>query len=527
MVKVLLKKQMLELFSGMFQKSKVPKTKISILGVILLYMFVFGSVGAMFCLLADSLCLPLADMGYAWLYMALMGILSVTAGVFGSVFSTYTTLYQAKDNDMLLAMPVPVNRILLVRLFGVYVMGLLFSLITMIPALIVYFIQVSLTPLAVIFSLLIPVVLSFLVLSLSCILGWLVALVSSRMRNQKFLTVLLCLAFIAGYYYLTGNMSAILESILMNPAALGQKVKSILYPLYQMGKAAQGNVLSMLIFTGIIGVLFAAVYSVLHRSFLHLATTNPGDKKTKYVARKGELRSVSAALLAKEFRRFFGSVNYMLNCGLGIVFMVAAGVLLLVERESVAMISGLVEQEGLVAMVACAGISMMASMNDMTAPSVSLEGKNLWIVQVFPVSSWQVLRGKLLMHLILTLPPAAFLTVCVWIVVQPWYLYALLIAVVVFLFVFFMAAFGLVLNLKMPTLDWTNEVVPVKQSAPVALSLFGGWGIMFLLGGSYYFLSDHIAPWLYMIFASAVLASAVFLLIHWLKSKGSRILDNL
>ena len=40
-------------------------------------------------------------------------------------------------------------------------------------------------------------------------------------------------------------------------------------------------------------------------------------------------------------------------------------------------------------------------MNDMTAPSVSLEGKSLWLMQSLPVTPWQVLRAKLTMQLLL------------------------------------------------------------------------------------------------------------------------------
>ncbi|WP_455194741.1 hypothetical protein [Eubacterium ramulus] len=33
----------------------------------------------------------------------------------------------------------------------------------------------------------------------------------------------------------------------------------------------------------------------------------------------------------------------------------------------------------------------------------------------------------------------------------------------------------------MPTLTWTNEIMPIKQGAPVVLTLFGGLGYMVLL----------------------------------------------
>ena len=65
---------------------------------------------------------------FAWLYMALMGIVSVTLGVFGSVFNTFSTLYQAKDNDLLFAMPITERSVLTARLSGVYTMGLMYEL---------------------------------------------------------------------------------------------------------------------------------------------------------------------------------------------------------------------------------------------------------------------------------------------------------------------------------------------------------------------------------------------------------------
>lgn len=47
-----------------------------------------------------------------------------------------------------------------------------------------------------------------------------------------------------------------------------------------------------------------------------------------------------------------------------------------------------------------------------TPSSVSLEGKNLWILQSMPVSGAQVLRAKLRMADLLTLPAAVIASVC-------------------------------------------------------------------------------------------------------------------
>ena len=52
-----------------------------------------GMLGGVFTYLSMILCAPLSAAGMDWLYFALMGLLSVLLGVFGSVFNTYYCLY--------------------------------------------------------------------------------------------------------------------------------------------------------------------------------------------------------------------------------------------------------------------------------------------------------------------------------------------------------------------------------------------------------------------------------------------------
>ncbi len=120
MTKALLKKQMMEVFSWLYQDKKSGKhrTAKGAVGCALLYLLLFGFLGVMFGAAAVSLCKPLLLNDMGWLYWCLMGLIAIFFGVFGSVFNTYSSLYQAKDNDLLLSMPVPVSRILLIRLSG-------------------------------------------------------------------------------------------------------------------------------------------------------------------------------------------------------------------------------------------------------------------------------------------------------------------------------------------------------------------------------------------------------------------------
>lgn len=531
MIRALFKKQMMEVFSWIFYDRKAGKTrsKKGIIGYVILYLALFAFLGVIFFTFATMLCEPLAEAGFAWLYFALMGLLAVALGVFGGVFNTFASLYLAKDNDLLLSMPIPPAKILAARLSGVYAIGLLYELIVMIPALIVYFVHVRVGFLAVVFTLIIPLVLSVFVLTLSCILGWVVAIVSTRLKNKNIITVILSLAFLAGYYYIYSQAYAVIGKILANPDGIADSVRSIFYPFYHMGLAAGGNALSMLIFTAIIGALFGIVYLVLSKSFLRIATENRGTAKTKYKEKAVKTKSVSGALLHKEFRRFLSSPIYMLNCGLGIILMPVAAIALLIKgNDLLEMLSAMFEGlEDVIPLLAAAAICIIASMNDITAPSVSLEGKNLWIVQSLPVTARQALTAKLKLHLILTIVPAAILTLCVELVLKPSVALGILIPVAVLAFILMGACLGLLANLKMPNLKWTNETVPVKQSMAVTIALFGGWSIVVALGGLYFLCRNFLSPTLYLLIVSVLLWVVALVLLRRIMTKGAAVFESL
>ena len=128
---------------------------------------------------------------------------------------------------------------------------------------------------------------------------------------------------------------------------------------------------------------------------------------------------------------------------------------------------------------------MLTTMTDITAPSVSLEGKSIWLLQSLPVSPWRVLKAKIKLHLILTLIPMYILTVCVLSVCAPSFEYVILIPLTVTAFAVVMALSGLCLNLKSPNLGWKNETVPIKQSLSVTVALFGGWAVVIAFGALY------------------------------------------
>lgn len=531
---VLLKKQIFEVFRSWFVNTKTNKARSSVSIVVTIVLFgvlMLGVIGGMFAFFAISICPAMISADVEWLYFDIFGLIALVLGLFGSVFNTFAGLYLAKDNDLLLSMPIPVPMIIASRILNVYLLGLMYSSIVFVPSVVVYQIVNGFDAAALIGGIIMTLEISLIVLVLSCILGWVVARISLKLKRRSYATVIAAIAFIGLYYFVYFKAQDMISDLVQNAAEYGEKIKGSAYFVYAWGKNATGKPAEIAVCLTICAVLAAITWIILSKSFIKIATATPNETHVAVSKSNQKVRCLSSSLLSKEFARFSSSANYMLNCGLGILFIPAAGVLLLLKGgylidalSSIGDLTAIVSVG--VAFVAC----LLASMNDMAAPSVSLEGGSLWIIQSLPIDPWHVIRAKLLVQIILTAVPMAFLAVCAAIALS--LSVAEIIAVVIFMAVVvaLYSLFAMFIGLKMPNLHWTNEIVPIKQSGGVAIVMFGGWGYAVLVGGGYalmYILSVGISPVLYLICFSAVSAVASFVLYRWLKTKGADVLRHL
>lgn len=531
MLKLLVKKQLFEIFRSYFYDAKKNKarTRGATIGYIVMFVLLMaGLLGTMFGVLSNTMCGPLAEMGMDWLYFVIMGMMAVFLGAFGSVFNTYSGLYLAKDNDLLLSMPIPVRVIMTSRLLSVYLMGLMYSGIVILPAILVYWFTVPVTAGRILGGVVLLVDISLFVLTLSCALGWVVAKISLKLKRKSFITVIVSLVFFGLYYFVCFRSQAMITDLLLNAEDVGNRIKGI-YPLYLFGRVGCGDGVAMLVVSAVVIALLALVWYLIARSFLHIATASGNTAKTVYHEKAVKPVSADAALLRKELGRFSASPLYMLNCGLGTVFLVVLAVLALIKgREVFLMMNALFAGgEGFVTVLAALCLCLLAGSNDISTPSVSLEGKSLWIAQSLPIDPWQALRAKLRMHLLITELPLVVCAVCVAAVSGAALPEIVMMLVTPMVYVVLSAAFGLFMGLKRPNLNWTSEVAPIKQGLAVFLSMFGGWLVAVVLGFLYYALMARVGAVAFLLAVTALFAVLALVLVRWLKTSGAKIYQHL
>lgn len=169
------------------------------------------------------------------------------------------------------------------------------------------------------------------------------------------------------------------------------------------------------------------------------------------------------------------SANIILNSGIAIIFMLFGSIALIVfsgKISAAASVMVLETESGTVSilpMLFTGLLMLLAGINTYTAASISLEGKELWVIRSLPVSAKDVLFAKIRWQLLITAPPLVLLSVIAGIVLKLSPFVWLTGTLAALAFVAFIAALGLRLNLKNPIFDWTNEAVPTKTGKPVML----------------------------------------------------------
>ena len=525
MFKTLLKKEFRQNTHFLFLNKKNGKKRSTagtlLYALLFLYLLVF--FGGLFYTMGAALCPPIVKAGQTWLYFTIMGGMSIFVGLFGSIFTVYSSLYQGKDNELLFSLPIPPHCILLSRLFSSYVFGLVFSAFVFFPALAAYWTTVPVTWMSAICSFLLFFVLGLLTLSLSCILGWIVALVASRVKNKSLMTVVVSLALMGIYFYCINRGQQLLNTLTGHLDTIGEDIRRYLYPFYQMGLAFEGKVLSMLIFTLMVLALSGLLLWLLSRSLLTLATTHKSPAKKIYREKGHNLQSAPNALLFKEWKLLLNNPTYLLNAGLGSFFSIAAAVVLIVKADVAAGVFSDLCTPGYLALYLALAIAYIGCMNMLTASSVSMEGKQYWIARSLPIPTWNILRAKINLHLVFSLLPMLILWAVSCIVLHIPLPAALLTMLFDGLFVLFSACLGLKTNLRHPNLNWTNPTAAVKENFSSMLAMLAEMGLLFLFFIAILIIQTAgLSIHTYLVLSIGCLLFALLdaLEIRWLKRKG-------
>ncbi len=470
---LLLKYDLLRLVRG--GKKKTQGAKIAITGVILLivalsivgmsalYTALFASI-----LPEDKKHLSLSLIAFVYCLMYLM-----------STVGTSKILFGANDYDFLSSLPIKSQTVILSKLAYVYIIGLGSSILCFLPASVTYMLVCKSGAITLLNALLLLPFIPLVPLCLGLIIGTLVNILMSKVKRKSIVGIIFSALFLIVYFYFMFGVNEDASDEQMSNMLVNAK---LLTPFNLISKGIGGNYLYILLFDLASLLLSFAYVAPLGKYYKKINGIITSKQRGRGVdLSKQTDSSVLKTLLKKEIKVYFSNSAIIMNSIIGPVMAILFGVVFNVKGG----VNGLIgaDFEGEVDLNEITDMAKIfipyipfffIGISTFAAFSVSLEGKNLWIIKSLPINATDWLNAKLILNLIITLP-AGVISVILFGIGCRLLWYDILIAVcIISIYSLLGGLLGLAVNLKFNNFNWTNPAEVVKRGASATICMLVG-----------------------------------------------------
>lgn len=443
--------------------------------------------------------------------------------LFSTIFKVDSILFSSKDYEMLQAMPIRKTTIVGSKMLNLYFSNLLFIFLIMIPVLLLYVSKVAVTTTFLILYVLSIFIIPLLPTLLAVVIGSLVSIVSSKFRLKKAIQFILLTILVVGAFYFSYIQNKGGELQIANFGSVLVETFNHYYPLTKtyMKMLMETDVISMLLFIILPVILYFLATLLISLVYTNVVSAlNEGDAKKKYKLQERNMKSPVMAMFKKEFLRYITSPNYVFNTSLGVIMLLVGGIaLFFISPLKLEEILGVPNLTSMITHNAPFLTGLVLMMSCTTSSSISLEGKNLWIVKSLPISPIQVFQGKILLNFVLLFIPGIFISVIFTVILHLNALNFLLLLLTVVCYALFISLFGLVINLHFPLMEWKSEIKVIKQSMSTFITMFGG----IILGMIPLLIETSMNENLYLLFVDVIILSLSLLLFLYLQNVGVKL----
>lgn len=433
-------------------------------------------LGIMFIFYVSLFSYTYIQMGMADVVPMILAATTSLLILFFGIVSSGNVIFQKNSYEVLCSLPVSKPAIVISRFFSMYFDNLLITLVVMGTGTIVYGISLGLgigfylTGLAgIIFLPLLP-------MAVATLLGAAVTAIASRMKYKGPVTAVLSILFasvIIIFSMQSNNMENVTAEMLQNLSqVMIEQINHIYPPAIWLGAAMTSSniflLLTFIILSLSVFLIMAVVVSIYFQKICN--TLYSTTAKNNYRIRRLKTSSTLKALYFRELRRYFSSGIYISNTVMGAVLMALASVAILVMGMD--KVEALIPVPGMVRKAIPFVIGAMPALMPTTSVSISMEGKEWWIIKSLPVKAKTVFDSKMLVNLSVIAPFYILAEILLMVAIRPSLLEAVWLMLVPLTLIIFTTVFGIFSNLMFPVFDWENEAAVVKQSTTSMISVF-------------------------------------------------------
>jgi ABC-2 type transport system permease protein len=499
---------------------------------IIIIIFVFYCVG----FYAYELANVLFPLHMTYILLSIWLILLFVFIAFETVYKAQNYLFECKDNDLLLALPISKSYLLLTRVIKLFVFEALFGCLFLLPAMgiYIYFEHPSLNfyfiaLLMLISEAIIPTV-------IGSFIAYLIKSFSVHFKSKKVIQIILSLLFTLMIFYISFNPDIINNNLAVNAFNINQIISKIYYPitllqnmlnhfqLLDLFKYLGLNILIIILFIYLIGINY---FKIMQKS-----NDNVVNHKNKIY--KFRYNGPFKAIIIKEIKRFFSSPTYVLNTLFGVLLILILTICLLVKPDFVfntilknsadLTITDIVNN---IPKFYLAMLVFSLALCSITSSSISLEGKYFNFLKSLPITTKNVLLAKICSSLIIIYPLVFLTNILFFKYLNNDYLEFLIINLVSIILPIFIELLGMLINLKYPKLEFKNDTEVVKQSMSTLISVYAGMAVAGFLIILTLVLNDYINFYLLQFLMLLILFIMSIFLYYLLISKGVKLFNKI
>ena len=474
----LIKIEFSKTFSGLFNRNSKKSKPRPILVVFLLFgllmvglSFLYNFIFLFMLKEADS---PLEN--GVLLFAGLASMLT-----FVSSINQARSIYIGDDYDLLTTLPIRKSDIIASKIFNLYFVELLFSLMLLIPNGIVIVILSQNVGLMFI-SFLLAIIIPILPIAVASLLSLLITMATARFKYGNFISFIFYAVFIASFsvlgFFMRNNDPALI-------IGMGSVMKWFNPSLLLLELAFEKSLLFLLLFVGsnigllIVTVLiFALMFTKLHELVSSIRMKNV------YVRKDLKIKNEFKSLFNIEVKRLVNTKMHFINGIMGPLMCIVMIPLAIISTLRIKEDPSAAEYYNLIIVPALIAVMMwILSLSNPSASSISIEGKTFWISKTLPISLKKYMYAKLLITYILYIPASLITSTIIVVFFHNNVLDIVMTYVVPLIFVLITGVLGLICNVKHPKFKWKNEQEVVKNSAAILFTMLFGSLISLNVGG--------------------------------------------
>lgn len=471
---------------SLFKIKKKDKTKKSGKGLAIFLFLILGfSVYSYANMFLDSL----IPVHMEHVLLALIGMIVAILIVMEGVYKAGSLLFNCKDDDLLLSLPIRKSTVVFIRILKFYVFELLYGSLFMIPAVIAYATRVSVQPTFYIVFVSALLLLPMIPIAISSVIGVLTSASSTKFKNKSIIQIIVTMIALVAVLYVSLNLQGLLNNFGENAAVINDSISKIYYPAAEYAKLSTNfDIKEFLLFALIHILVFIATIFLISKVYFKInSRLKKVQKSSGKKSYKMNVNKPQIAFIKKEFKRAINTPVLITNAIFGMVLFVIACIAVAIKFDAIYTIPqdqipiSIEQITSNIPIILMMLISFGSLTSSITSSMISLEGKAFTTLKSLPVKPYTIIMAKVYTAVLMMMPFVIVGDIIFFVRFKFNIIEILLTLIASILLPFIAEILGILINLKYPEMKADTDAEVVKQSSSSTVSTMLGFLLVMVI----------------------------------------------